>query len=155
MAVGRENQIDRALASLPCGVFVLTSQFEGKRAGVLVRSVAVCADEPPMVCAAVRKGHWIEPLIRDSHHFAVCRADGSDKLLMKKFASTSRPRDGDPFDCIGASRLVTGSPILTRSCLVLDCEVVRHFDMEADHELYVGLVVAAAVQEAIKPVGRA
>lgn len=130
------------LAKLRNGLFVLTARFEGKRAGVIVRSVQPAADQPPLVCVAVRKGHWIEPVIRDSHAFAVCKVAAGDGLMLRKFAETSRPRDGDPFDCVQTTRLVTGSPILSRAPLALDCEVVRHFDLEADHELYIGLVVA-------------
>jgi flavin reductase (DIM6/NTAB) family NADH-FMN oxidoreductase RutF len=134
-----------ALAKLRSGLFVLTARHEGKRAGVVVRSVQPAGDEPPLVCVAVRRGHWIEPVIRDSHAFAVCKISSGDSLMLRKFAETSRPRDGDPFDCVQTTRLVTGSPILLRATLALDCEVVRHFDLEADHELYIGLVVACHI----------
>jgi len=51
----------------------------------------------------------------------------------------------DPFDAVAVLSLETGSPILRASALAFDCEVVRHVDMDADHELYVGRVVAARV----------
>ena len=143
MPTAKLGEVQRALASLPVGLFVLTAQHEGKRAGVVVRSVQPCSDEPPLLCVAVRRGHWIEPLIRDSHTFAVCKIHTIDKLLLRKFSDSSRPRDGDPFDCMPTMRLVTGAPVITRASVSLDCEVVRHFDLEADHELYVGHVVAA------------
>lgn len=136
------------MARLRSGLFVLTARHEGKRAGVVVRSVQPAADEPPLVCVAVRRGHWIEPVIRDSHAFAICKVTSGDGLMLRKFAETSRPRDGDPFDCVQTTRLATGSPILARASLALDCEVVRHFDLEADHELYIGLVVACHVGSA-------
>jgi flavin reductase (DIM6/NTAB) family NADH-FMN oxidoreductase RutF len=98
-----------------------------------------------MVCVAVRRGHWIEPIIRDSHAFAVSKISRAERLLLRKFAETARPRDGDPFDCFPSMRLVTGAPVIIRSPLAIDCEVVRHFDLEADHELYIGLVMAARV----------
>jgi flavin reductase (DIM6/NTAB) family NADH-FMN oxidoreductase RutF len=134
-----------ALAKLRSGLFVLTARHEGKRAGVMVRSVQPAAEEPPLVCVAVRRGHWIEPVIRDSHAFAVCQVTSVEGLMLRKFAETSRPRDGDPFDCVQTMRLATGAPVLARSPLALDCEVVRHFDLEADHELYIGLVVACHI----------
>src|SRR6185295_17106383 len=118
-----------ALAKLRNGLFVLTARHEGKRAGVVVRSVQPVGDEPPLVCVAVRRGHWIEPVIRDSHAFAVCKVSAGDGLMLRKFAETSRPRDGDPFDCVQTTRLATGSPILVRAVLALDCEIVRHFDL--------------------------
>ena len=50
---------------------------------------------------------------------------------------------GDPFDCLPLDRLVTGAPIVRRAAAAFDCEVVRHLDMEADHELYIGHVLAS------------
>jgi cob(II)yrinic acid a,c-diamide reductase len=142
----------RAFAELSRGLYVLTACFENKRAGVLVRSLQSCADEPPLIAVAVKTGHWIEPLIRDSHVFAVCKVSSNDRLLLRKFAETSRPRDGDPFDCVRVERLVTGAPVISKSSLVLDCTVLRHFDLEADHELFIGQVVASRVG-APTPVG--
>lgn len=133
----------RAVALLPHTQFVMSAQHETRRGGVLVRWVCACADAPLMVSVSLRKGHWIVPLIRDSRCFALSRIEPTDRLAIKKFAETSRARDGDPFDAFGAQRLRTGSPVLPRSSLVLDCEVSRHLDLEADHELYVGQVVAA------------
>lgn len=133
----------RALSLLPAGHFVLTSAFEAKRSGMIVRWVQPCAEEPLLVSVAARRGHSIEPLIRDSHAFALCRVDPEDKLVARKFAVHRPPDDaGDPFDSVPVETMVTGSPVLKRSQLVLDCEVVRHFDLEADHELFIGLVVA-------------
>src|SRR5437868_6723731 len=118
------SEPQRAMTAISAGLFVLTAQFEGKRAGVIVRSVQPCADEPLLLCAAVRRGHWIEPIIRDSHAFAVCMIPSADKLLVRKFAETARPRDGDPFDCMPTIRLVTGAPVIARAVVALDCEVV-------------------------------
>ncbi len=139
------TDIPEALTRLQSGLYVLSAQHEGRRSGVVVRSVQPCADAPPMVCVAVRRGHWIEPIIRDSHAFAVSKISRADRLLLRKFAETARPRDGDPFDCFPSMRLVTGAPVIIRSPLAIDCEVVRHFDLEADHELYIGLVMAARI----------
>ncbi len=146
MSSASEQGILRALAMLPSGCFVLTAAFETKRSGMIVRWVQPCADEPLLIAVAARRGHSIEPLIRDSHCFAVCRIDPEDKLMTRKFAVHRPPDDtGDPFDSMAVDTLATGSPIIRRSPLVLDCEVVRHFDLEADHELFIGLVRAGRV----------
>ena len=49
---------------------------------------------------------------------------------------------GDPFDSVPVQTLQSGVPILKRSSLALDCEVVRHFDLEADCEIYMVAVLA-------------
>lgn len=137
-----------ALGRLPAGTFVLTSCHEGKRAGVLVRWVQRCAEEPLLISVAAKKGHRIEPIIRDSHSFAVCMVDAADKLVQHKFRMRSMgEEDSDPFDAMGVYTMTTGAPVLRRCLLAFDCEVVRHFDLEADYELYVGHVVAVKLGE--------
>lgn len=135
--------------SVLTGTFVVTSAYDGKRAGVLARSVAPCATEPLLVMLALRKGHSIAPLIRDSHHLGICRIDPGDRLLMRKFCDSQSGPDladdnpVDPFDSVPVETIASGSPLLRRAALALDCEVVRHFDLEADHEIYVVQIVAA------------
>jgi len=141
---GSAARLHPALSLLPSGLFLLTAAHEGKRAGVFVASAQVCADDPAMLCIAMRKGHWIEPMIRDSHVFGVCVVDPADKLLCKKFGDVHKPREpGDPFDCFAVDRLVTGAPIVRRCLAGIDCEVARHMDIESDHELYIGRVMAS------------
>ena len=136
----------RALSMFPQGVYLITAAFEHKRAGQFVGSVQVCAEEPLLVCVAARKGHSIEPLIRDSRCFAVCHIDPDDKLLQKRFTPTRTPESqSDPFDALEVDQLVTGAPVPRRVKAAIDCQVVRHLDLEADHELYIGQVVGGRV----------
>lgn len=142
--VGTMIEAKRALGMFPRGLYLLTSRFEHKRAGQFVEFVQPCSHEPLMICVAARKGHSVEPLIRDSRCFAVCRVDPDDKLLHRKFDSARTPDSaGDPFDSLEVERLATGAPVLRRAMAVLDCEVSLHLDLEADHELYIGVVVGA------------
>lgn len=135
--------IDRAMRTLPSGHFLLTAAFESARAGQIVQWAQACASEPRLVCIAARKGHSVEPLIRDSHAFALCTLAPDDRFVLRKFSGDHPPDEGgDPFDAVDVERLATGSPVLRRCVCALDCVVVRHFDLEADHEIYIGEVVA-------------
>ncbi len=151
------GELDRALRCLPSGFFVMTSAHDGKRAGLRLRSVQACADDPLLISVAARKGHKIDPLIRDSRSFAVCIMAGDDKLIERAFpfekgiarsnslsngAYTGEVIEHDPFDALSYTTLSTGAPILERAIAVFDCEVVRRIDLEADHELFVGHVIA-------------
>jgi len=132
----------------PASAFVLTSAHDDTRAGAIALSAQPVAEEPLLVAVALRRGHPIEPLIRDSRAFALCRVPADEKLLLHKFGDHTPPDEGgDPFASLPTRTLVTGSPILTKATGALDCEVVRHLDIEADHELFVGLVRAVRVEE--------
>ncbi|MCC6228389.1 MAG: flavin reductase [Phycisphaerales bacterium] len=132
------------LTRIPGGLFVMTSSYEGKRGGVIVKSVMPVAEEPLLLAVAAWKGHGLEPIIRDSHYFGVSMIDPTDRVLVRRF-SGHLSEHGDQFDSVATERIVSTSPILSRSIIAIDCEVVRHFDIEADHELYIGLVLGAKV----------
>ena len=140
----RASDAAAALSRLPSGLFILTACHEGKRSGQVVRSVQACAGEPMLVCVAAPTGHAIEPIIRDSHHFGLCLIDPGDALVLRQFGAGGRIT-ADPFDCLPVEVMVSGAPIIKRSIAALDCEVVRHLDLEADHELYIGRVLAGRV----------
>lgn len=148
-----------ALLRLPQPLYLMSAQFDGKRAGLFVRSLQVVADEPLLLAVAVRKGHPIDPLIRDAHAFAVGLVDPSDRLLARKFggeASASGDSGGsgvhaDPFDCLPVDTLVTGAPVVRRCLVAFDCVVLRHLDLEADHELFVGQVFAGRIYSEPRP----
>lgn len=143
-----QGDIDRALALMPSSLCVMTAAYDRSRAAIAVLWGMRCAHQPVLICVAARKGNGVEPLIRDSHSFALNLIDRADKLLVRTF---DRPEIGpdDPFDAFEIGSLATGSPVIRRASATLDCEVVRHFDLEdADHELYVGRVLAARVNGA-------
>jgi len=138
------DELRRAISQLAVGSFIMTAAHENKRAGLMVASVQKCAEEPLLLCVASRKGHVIETLIRDSHRFVVCRVPPDDRIAARKFAPIRLAEErGDPFDSLDVCTLMGRAPVLRRSELAFECEVCRHFDLEADHELYVGLVLAA------------
>jgi len=135
-----------ALGYLPGASFLMTSSFEGRRAGVVVRYVQACALEPLLISVSLMRGHWIEPVIRDSRCFGLHLIDAEDRLLLRKFDPDAKREPADPFDCLPLETLVSASPAPTRTRMSIDCEVVRHFDLEADHSLYIGQVIAARVR---------
>ncbi len=139
------DTIDQALSTLGGGVYIMTAAHDDQRNGMRVLSVQQCSVEPRLIAVATRKGHPIEPLIRDSHSFGICKIDPSQKLVLRKFLTEGGPEFEDPFDSFVVETMQTGSPILARCLAAFDCEVVRHFDLEADHEIFVGQIVEARV----------
>jgi flavin reductase (DIM6/NTAB) family NADH-FMN oxidoreductase RutF len=145
------SSTEQAFALLPSAVFLMSAAFEGKRVGVLVGSVQACDLTPPLLCVAMRKGQGIEPMIRDARTFAINIIDPKDKLVLRKFSDPNRSREiGDPFDGMPVEKLATGAPILKKSLAAFDCEVIRHIDIAADHELYIGQVLASKVYGGVR-----
>ena len=64
-------------------------------------------------------------------------------MLDRRFADEPKP-EIDPFDALDVFRLETGAPMLRRAAACLDCRISMHIDFDADHELFVAEVVAAA-----------
>jgi flavin reductase (DIM6/NTAB) family NADH-FMN oxidoreductase RutF len=155
MPQAAERDIEQALGLMASSLCVLTAAHDRSRAAIAVRWGMQCSADPVLICVAARKGNGVEPLVRDSHSFALNLVDRADRLLLRTF---DRPEIGpdDPFDAFEVCKLVTGSPVIIRAAAALDCEVVRHFDLEdADHELYVGRVLAARVSAAAAKGARA
>ncbi len=144
MAPTDTTAIKSALRQIPCGLFVMTAAHDGARYGMLARWVQPCSNVPPLVMAAISTGLPIESLIRDSRSFALCQISDEDRLLRRRFAGPP-DRDDDPFVIIPHREEVTGSPILDRALTFLDCTLLRHVDLDADHRLYVGRIVAGNI----------
>lgn len=156
-------------ATIPHGAFILTACYDGRRHGTLVQWMQPCSHEPPMVMLAMSKGQVVEPLIRDSRHFALCQVREGDRLLLRKFEpDTSDPRTAsgpdrhgarqgsienveDPFACLPMRSAPSGSPVIERALCYLDCEVVRQIETDGDHRIYIGLIIAGEMLQHDSP----
>lgn len=136
-----------ALAQIPSSLYVMTASRGRASGAVLASWVQQVSYEPPLISVAIPRGRGIAPLIRDSRSFALCQVHPDDRLLPRRLRLTD-DRDWTALDTIPFETLSTGSPCIKRAMAVLDCEVVRHLDVEADHELYIGQVVAGRVYTA-------
>ena len=150
MADQMVGELPRALGQIPSGLFLLTTAYDGYRSGVLVNWVQRFAAKPPMVIVAMSKGLPVEPLIRDSRCFALCQIAEDDRLLQRKFATPPDAQE-DPFVTLATIEAPSGSPIVKRAVAYLDCELVRHIDLETDHALYVGKVRQGGVLNEGRP----
>ncbi|MHA7813445.1 MAG: flavin reductase family protein [Phycisphaerales bacterium] len=161
--MNREDQsvVESAMGVFPSGLFLLTSAFDDKRGGMLVHDVQRCGTDPAMICVAARKGHTIDPLIRDSRAFALGVLGEENRLIRRRFERCDTPPrehpasgDEDPFDAIATRTLVTGSPIIERCTMWFDCEVARRVDLEAEMELFVGVIVGVLWDGKVAKVAR-
>jgi len=138
------HSVFAAMQRIPSAIYVMTASFDGARRGMLVEWVQRCGDEPPMVGVSLRKGQAIEPIIRDSHAFALSLVRPDDRFVMRLLNDSNA---NAALDAIPCDTLSTGSPCLRRAIAILDCEVARHIDLDNGHELYIGQVVDGCVND--------
>jgi flavin reductase (DIM6/NTAB) family NADH-FMN oxidoreductase RutF len=144
------DALAQAMSRIPAGLFVLTCAHEHSRSGIIVNWVQCCSTTPPMVVVALQRGLALEPLIRDSRGFALCQISDDDRYLRRKFAELPPGRE-DPFVSIPIMTTPSGLPIIERAMSYLDCELVRHVDIESDCSLLVGQVRQGAVLHDCRP----
>jgi len=143
-----QNVVDRVIARIARGRYLMTACHDGSRAGVLVESVHWLTLEPLLIGVSMRKGHEIDPLIRDSRSFAIGFIDDGDKFIERRFGHRLNGAESaihvpglDPFDTLACTALETGSPVLSQCSSWIDCEVLRRVDLENAQEFFVGSVV--------------
>ncbi len=148
MDSAQQQVIDGAIARIERGRYLMTSCYDGSRSGILVESVQWLMQDPLLIGISVRKGHEIDPLIRDSRSFAIGFIDDDDKFITRRFGERLNGADSaiyvegsDPFDTLASETLVTGSPLLPQCRTWIDCEVLRRVDIENAYEFFVGSVV--------------
>lgn len=135
------ERIRSALESIPRGQFLLTAAQGARSNAVLVDFVGQCANDPPMLAVATAKGQVLTPVIRDSRTFAVSLVTDATWPLARRFVR-SNVENEDPFIGLPVVYTPRGIPILARTEVWFECELVRHLDIDADCELYVGTVAA-------------
>jgi flavin reductase (DIM6/NTAB) family NADH-FMN oxidoreductase RutF len=138
------SSVAHVLDLVPSSTFLLTAAFSELRSAVTVRFVQQVATQPPMVLIAMEKGQTISPIIRDARNFALCLLDRNERNLLRLFAQS--PDQGvDAFLTVPHLTVPGGAPVPLRARGFIACEVVRHLDIEADHEVYIGMVHHAAL----------
>ena len=144
-----QHEAQEALSRLPRGQYLLTAGYGHCRNGLIIERVSLGADDPPTVILSVRKGHALSPLIRDSGRFGIAEIGHTDEMLSRLFRDPTTLQDDDPFlgHALIDDPLKLEIPIPVRAVTWLTCELLRHLDIEADHEVYIGRVTSQGVNQ--------
>ena len=137
----------RISAALPQGLFLMTAAADQASFGFLTPWVQQCGEVPFLVSVTIQRGSSIEPILRDSRHFALCAVDPSDRLIQRRFGEPIAEQE-DAFVGLPHFQGPSGSPVLRRSTFYLDCELAGHMAMESDCRIYIGQVIAAGLLDA-------
>jgi flavin reductase (DIM6/NTAB) family NADH-FMN oxidoreductase RutF len=139
-----------AMGQFATGVTVVTTLDGEQPQGITVNALASVSLDPSVVMIALDRRRFILPAIDTSRRFAVNVLAEDQQWLSDCFAGASVTPGRDAF-CGAAWRPgATGLPVLAGAIAAMECEVMDRFAV-GDHFLYVGLVVALALDEPDAP----
>ena len=145
--ISTADAVQDVLKRFPTGGFLLTASHGLSRNGMLVNRVQQASNVPPTLLISVQKGQPLSPLIRDRRAFAICEIAKSDLLINRLFETPRELHGEDPFLGLPVIETTLGLPVPRCVASWLECELVRHLDIEADYEIYIGRIVGGGVNE--------
>ncbi len=136
------------LRMIPYGLYVLTTESQGRVAASTVNWVTQASFEPPLVAVGVKTGSGAHDLIKESLCFAlnVLGKDHKDMAFsfFKPVEREGNSIGGHPF-AIGES----GAPILLHAAASMECRLVDTLE-RGDHSIFLGEVVGTGLQREIE-----
>lgn len=138
LTMEEKQTIGKAIGRIASGVFVVTTERNGQRDGLLASWISQAAFDPPMVSVAVQKSRHLLELLGVGQRFTVNILSKDNGSMFKNFAKPYEP-GCDRFEGLAVS-VGKGGPVLTQSVAYLDC-VTRAMVEAGDHVLVVGEIV--------------
>lgn len=124
---------------LPKGVYVITSQWERRRAGMTAAWVTRVAGAPPAMLVAIHCGSFTEEVIAQSGWFVI-NVLGRDQLELACRFGEGSSRDHDKFASLPLVLSAHGQPALGVALAYLECKVTLA-PRVGDHILFIGEII--------------
>ncbi len=131
----------KAMFKLTYGLFVLTTESEGRINGCITNTAIQVANDPTRIGLAVNKANFTEGLIQASRKFNISIiAEDADFALFKHFGFQSG-RDVDKFaDFTDCKMMENGVPIITKGTnAYMTCTVTETHDL-GSHTFFVATI---------------
>ena len=138
----QDEQLGAAIATIPSGLFIVTSQQNGKTGTMLGSWVQQAGFDPPSVTFVVGKGRPIEEFMTIGSPVVINVAAKGDGKIIGHFARGFAP-DVDPFDGVGTAIAASGQPYLTDAIAYLDATVTSSLDA-GDHNIILATITGGA-----------
>lgn len=124
------------------GVTIISARDGGVRAGLTATGICSVTVDPPRVVVFVNKNVLANQIIRDSGALCINVLAGDQEDVAKAFAGMVDGVHGEARFAHGQwEELVTGSPVLGRALVNVDCRVIKVFD-ESTHHAFLCEVLA-------------
>jgi flavin reductase (DIM6/NTAB) family NADH-FMN oxidoreductase RutF len=132
----------KAMSFFPSGVTVVTTEFEGERAGMTVSAFSSLSLSPPLCLICIEKSTRMHELIPRAERFSVNVLAAGQEAISNQFAS----RVADRFDGVALRDGKLRLPLLEEALANIECRL--HATLPGgDHTIFVGEVVAADLRE--------
>lgn len=136
----QREDIGRALGRIANGVFVVTTEKDGERHGMLASWVSQAAFEPPAVTVAFNKSRpMLEGLRGQAIAINVLSAKNND--IFKAFARPNKAVHDDRFEGLELAPN-DGPPVFANAVAILNCTVTELMDA-GDHVIALAQVRSA------------
>ncbi|HIW13986.1 MAG: flavin reductase [Acutalibacteraceae bacterium] len=133
----------KAFRALSYGVYVITSQVEGRPVGCVANSVMQITSSPATVAVSMNRDNFTHSALASTGVFAVnVLGEQSNPSLIGRFGFSSS-RDTDKFTGVSYEEK-QGVPVLHDSCAFLLCRVIDRMETST-HTVFLSEVIDAGV----------
>ncbi|MBP7505273.1 MAG: flavin reductase [Prolixibacteraceae bacterium] len=141
----------KAFHKLSYGMYLVTSAWEGARAGYVANTVFQVTSAPPQVALSCHKNNDTLQVILKSGVFSISVLKReADVSLIGEFGFMSSSWF-DKFAKVNAEVKSTGAPVVSDSCVAwLDCRLVHSLDL-GTHQLLIGEVLDSGLLSGEEP----
>ncbi|GGA60278.1 flavin oxidoreductase [Nitratireductor aestuarii] len=125
----------RALGQFATGVTVVTTESDGRMAGVTANSFSSLSLDPPLILWSIARTSRSFSIFESASHFAVSILGANQLEVSQAFASSSENK----FENVAWRRGLNGVPLVEGAISTLECATDRIYD-GGDHIIMVGRV---------------
>lgn len=138
------------LGRVTTGLYIVTAENSGQKAGFLASWVCQAGFAPPSVSVGIKQDRPIMRQMGRGATFAVNLLGKDDNAIMKHFAKGFEIEE-DPFKDFNVVRTDNGTPYLPDALGYMECELMRVLEPSTEHNLVVGRIVGGQMQKEGEP----
>lgn len=142
---------EAAVFSITYGLFILASEWDGRRNACVINTLAQVTQEPIRMSITVQKTSFTHDFVLGSGKFSISvLAQNADLGIVGHFGCQSG-RTVDKFADFACETFASGNPKITKGCIaVMDCTVVQVVDL-GTHTLFIADLADAVLLSGGKP----
>lgn len=131
----------KAFHKLSYGLYLIASEYQGKKAGYIANTTFQVTSEPPQIAISCHKNNQTTQIILDSGIFSISVLKKEVNMKIIGDFGFMSSNDIDKFNGIHTITAKTGAPIVLDSSVAwFDCKVVKSIDL-GSHYLIIGEVL--------------